>query len=97
MKKALYLAITVIAICGIASNSYAAKFHKNLGVVYQDIEGTVEKLIPGQGALIIKDKDDGEKTHIHIDKSTLSALELGDTIKVRMQGSNCIVQRVIVK
>ena len=97
MKRILILAITVLAICGIASNSFAAKFYKNMGVVYQEIEGTVEKFIPEQGALIIKDKDDGEKTHIHIDKSTLAALELGDTIKVRLQGSNCIVQRVVVK
>ncbi|MCB9719714.1 MAG: hypothetical protein H6756_02475 [Candidatus Omnitrophica bacterium] len=97
MRNGLILTIAALAVIAFATNSFAAKVYKSMGVIHTEIEGTVEKIIPHQGALIIKDKEDGEKTHVHIDKSTLAALEVGDTIKVRMQGSNCMVERVTVK
>ena len=97
MKKGLILAVAALAVTVFATNSFAARVYKSMGVIHTEIEGTVDKIIPHQGALIIKDKEDGEKTHIHIDESTLSALNVGDTIKVRMQGSNCMVERVTVK
>ncbi len=96
MKKYIILAVIGFSVFGFTTSSFAAKVYKSSGIIYTQIEGTVAKLIPHQRALIIKDKVDGEKTHIHVDSSTLAALELGDSIKVRMQGSNCMVERVVI-
>ena len=97
MKKRLIITIAVLTMLGFTTSSFAAKFNKSMGVSYSEIEGPVVKLIPDQGALIVKDNDDGKEIHIHVDDATLSALKVGDVIKFNMQGSNCIVTHVVRK
>ena len=97
MKNRLMIILTALAMIGLTTSSFAGKINKVGGVSYTEIEGVVVKLIPDQGALMVKDNDDGKEIHIHVDKDTLSALAVGNEIKFKMQGSNCIVEDVIKK
>ena len=94
MKKILMMAIAVLAMIGLATPGFAGQYNKSGGVGYWTYEGEVIKLIPYQGALIVKDKEDGQEIHIHVDKETLSDLKVGDVISFKMQGSMCMVDRV---
>ena len=97
MKKGLMIVLVVLAMLGFTTSSFAAKFNKSMGISYSEIQGPVVELIPEQGALIVKDNDDGKEIHIHVDQATLSALKVGDVIKFSMQGSNCVVTNVVKK
>jgi hypothetical protein len=97
MNNKLMVVITILAIFGLATPSFAAKLNKSMGVSYSTIEGPIVKLLPDQGALILKDSDDGKEVHLHIAESILSTLEVGQVIKVNMQGGNCVVTEVVGK
>jgi hypothetical protein len=53
--------------------------------------------MPDQGAHIVEDKDDKKSVHIHVDKATLETLQVGDELKFKMQGSNCVITDVVTK
>lgn len=97
MRKLFVVAIAVLMVLGITTTNFAAKAYKSLGVSYSEITGAVVKLLPNQGALIVKDNDDGQEIHIHVDDSTLSSLKAGDVIRFNMQGSNCVITNVTRK
>ena len=94
MKKLLIMAFAALALVAFTTPSFAGKSNKSAGVSYWTYEGTVVKLLPTQGALIVKDNDDDKEIHIHVDKDTQAGLSVGDVIKFDMQGSNCIITNV---
>ncbi len=97
MKNKLIVAAAVLMLLGFTTSSFAGKYNKSGGVAYWTYEGEITELIPYQGALIVKDNDDGKAIHIHVDKETLSELKVGDVIKFNMQGTMCMVTNVIRK
>ncbi len=97
MKSKLIIAVAVLMLLGLTTSSFAGTHNKSGGVSYWTYEGEVTELIPYQGALTIKDNDDGRTIHIHVDKETLSELKVGDVIKFNMQGTMCMVTNVIRK
>ncbi len=97
MKKLLIMAVAALAIVAFAAPSFAGKQNKSAGVSYWTYEGEVIKLLPTQGALIVKDNDDGKEIHIHVDKEAQEQLKVGDQIKFNMQGSMCMIMDVIRK
>lgn len=92
MKNRLIIAIAIGMLLGFTALSFAGKPNKSGGVPYVEYEAEVVTLIPDQGALIVKDKDNGKEIHIHVDKDTLSQLKAGDVIKFDMQGDMCVVR-----
>jgi hypothetical protein len=97
MKNKLIIAVAVLMLFGFTTSSFAGKSNKSMGVAYWTYEGEVIKLLPTQGALIVKDNDDGKEIHIHVDKDTQSELQVGDVVKFDMQGSNCVITNVTKK
>ena len=97
MKKGLIVAVIALAMIGFTTSSFAKKYNKSLGVSYWTYEGQVAELIPAQSALIVKDNEDGQDVHIHVDKDTLSELKVGDVIEFDMQGTMCMVRKVTRK
>jgi cold shock CspA family protein len=96
MKKELIVAIAVLAI-GLATPVFAGKPNKSGGISYWEYEGEVARLIPDQGALLVKDKDDGKEVHIHVDQGTLAELKVGDQVKFKMQGQQCVITNLVKK
>lgn len=94
MKNKLIILVTLLTFLGLTTSVFAGKYNKSGGVSYWEYEGKVTELIPYQGALIVKDNDDGKEIHIHVDKDTLSGLKVGDVIRFQMQGSNCVLTNV---
>ncbi|MCB9756999.1 MAG: hypothetical protein H6753_01090 [Candidatus Omnitrophica bacterium] len=97
MKNKIIIAVAILMLFGFATTSFAGKPYKSAGVSYWTYEGVVIKLLPDQGALIVKDNDDGKEIHIHVDQDTQSKLQVGDQIKFNMQGAMCVIMDVIKK
>lgn len=97
MKRLLSIIMAVLLVFSFTTLSFAGKTYKSLGVSYTAYEGEVIKLLPHQGALIVKDNDDGKEIHIHVDKDTQAELKVGDVISFKMQGTMCMIDRVTRK
>lgn len=97
MKIKLIMAFAVLMLFGFATSSFAGKLNKSGGISFWEYEGEIVEKLPHQGALIVKDNDDGKNIHIHVDKETQEGLNVGDVISFKMQGSMCMIDRVTRK